>query len=115
MSKEVRRAVVVIYRSSPDSWFFAEVDGSCIYRFGPFESERIVNDVLPVIYPTNLLRETITAMIDCDDATLLRTAQGIGCLPPPSPRGVGKAHAPATHSDSSWQTFFSRRIQVWMA
>ncbi|MGE8450624.1 MAG: hypothetical protein ACN6OP_08450 [Pseudomonadales bacterium] len=116
MAKEVPRAVVVIYRSSPAGWFFAEMSGGCIYRFGPFASERIVNEILPVIYPADLPRETIAAISDCDDATLLRTAQGKVCLPPSSPNGIEQARTRASaFSASSWRALFSRRIQGWMA
>ncbi|MGO4808633.1 hypothetical protein AB4156_03390 [Cupriavidus sp. 2MCAB6] len=116
MSKEVCRAVVVVYRSSPASWFFAEVDGNDIYRFGPFESERIVSEILPVIYPADLQRETITAMIDCDDATLLCAARGNIAPPPPGPRANEKPQAQASVSSGSvWRAFFSRHIQGRMA
>lgn len=110
------RSVVVIYQSSPASWFFAEVDGGCIYRFGPFASEKIVNEILPVIYPADLLRETIAAMIDCDDGTLLRRAQGKVCLPPSGANGIEQARTRASASSASfWRVLLSRRIQGWMA
>ncbi|MDW3687146.1 hypothetical protein RA280_36505 [Cupriavidus sp. CV2] len=116
MSKEARRTVVVVYRSHPKNWFFAEVDGGCIDRFGPFESEKIVNDILLVIYPAGLPRETLTAMMDCDDGTLLRTAQGVACPPPPGSRPIELAQTQSFFSaGASWRALFSRCIQGWMA
>ncbi|MGO4155053.1 hypothetical protein [Cupriavidus sp. YAF13] len=115
MSKEAHRTVVVIYRSHPQHWFFAEVDGGCTYRFGPFESEKIVNDILLVIYPAGIPRETLTAMTDCDDDTLLRTAQGVACPPLPSPCLTEPAQMQsACSAGASWRVLISRRIQGWI-
>ena len=115
MPKEARRTVVVIYRSHPKQWFFAEVDGGCTYRFGPFESEKFVNDILLVIHPAGIPRETLTAMLDCDDDTLLRTAQGVARPPPPGPWPIEPEQIQSAFSaGASWRVLFIRRIQGWI-
>jgi hypothetical protein len=108
MSTDYPSPVIVIYHCNVRDWYFAEVDPEAsIYRFGPFESEIAIHDVLAVIYLDTPHLEIIDAPGEYDDATILRTATGR--CPAPS-----ILHRPAeqggTGTAISWWTLcFNRR------
>ncbi|MCY1353326.1 hypothetical protein D9M69_396640 [compost metagenome] len=108
MSTDCPSTIIVIYHCSPRDWYFAEVNPEAsIYRFGPFDSEHAVHEVLAVIYLDTPHLEVIDAPGDYDDVTILRTAiEGCAALP--------IRHRPAEQagqeSPTSWWTlFFNRR------
>ncbi|WP_349606640.1 hypothetical protein [Cupriavidus sp. DF5525] len=107
MPADYPTTVIVIYHGSPSNWYFAEVDpAGCICRFGPFGSEQAVHEILPVIYPADLPRETFDAPADCDDVTLLRAARGAKDAPLVSLCPTGDAGSGT--SSSWWKLFFGR-------
>ncbi|WP_152548484.1 hypothetical protein [Cupriavidus sp. SK-4] len=107
MPTDYPTTVIVIFHDSPRNWYFAEVDPTaCICRLGPFDSENAIHEVLSVIYPADLPRETIDAPGDYDDVTILRTAKKAvdALLVSPCPSGeVG-----AGTSTRWWRLFFAR-------
>lgn len=42
---------VILFPTSNGGWCFAEVDGASVYRFGPFDSRRIVDELISVLFP----------------------------------------------------------------
>ncbi|MGO4306950.1 hypothetical protein [Cupriavidus sp. RAF12] len=100
-------STIIVYQCSHGEWCFAEVDpAACIYRFGPFDSEKAIHEILSVIYPDDPHRLTIEAPADYDDATILRTATRAGAAPPGSP--CPTVQGGSGTSTSWWKLFFSR-------
>ncbi|CAG2144027.1 hypothetical protein LMG31506_02958 [Cupriavidus yeoncheonensis] len=82
MSDDCPGTIIVTYHCSPRDWYFAEVDPEAgICRFGPFDSEHAVHEVLAVIYIDTPHLEVIDALADYDDVTIWRTATGASAAP----------------------------------
>ncbi|CAN7765231.1 hypothetical protein D9M68_769630 [compost metagenome] len=109
MSTDSPTTVIVIYHGSPGNWYFAEVDPTAyIYRLGPFDSENAIREILSVIYPADLARETIDAPGDYDDVTIRRTAKGAIDAPLVSACPTGEVGAGT--STSWWRLLLSRHV-----
>jgi len=107
MPTDYPTTVIVIYHGSPRNWYFAEVDPTaCICRLGPFDSENAIYEILSVIYPADLPRETIDAPGDYDDVTILRTARAAVDVSFVSPCPTGDVGAGT--STSWWRLLFGR-------
>ncbi|WP_439668965.1 hypothetical protein [Cupriavidus necator] len=107
MPTDYPTTVIVIFHDNPRNWYFAEVDPTtCICRLGPFDSENAIHEILSVIYPADLPRETIDAPGDYDDVTILRTAKKAVDAPLVSPCPTGEAGAGT--STSWWRLLFGR-------
>lgn len=48
MQAQNRGHSVIIHSDTIAGWHFAEVDGNAVYRFGPFESHKIVLELVAV-------------------------------------------------------------------
>ncbi|HVI88128.1 MAG TPA: hypothetical protein VM659_07490 [Dongiaceae bacterium] len=83
MQSGIPGIAVVTYRTTPSSWFFAEVDRAWIYRFGPFASAQALDDVLAVIYATLPQRAALALVGECDDAGGLLAAATLAAPAPP--------------------------------
>lgn len=106
MSTDYPSTIIVIYHCSVRDWYFAEVDPEAsIYRFGPFDSEIAIHDVLTVIYLDTPQLEIIDAPGEYDDATILRTAR---CAAPPILHGPAEQGGQGT-AISWWTLRFNRR------
>lgn len=76
MSDDYKSTIIVTYHCRPRDWYFAEVDPEAgICRFGPFDSENTVHEVLSVIYLDSPHLEVIGAPGDYDDVSIWRTAK----------------------------------------
>lgn len=83
---------------------------TCVYRFGPLESENATHEILSVLYPADLPRETIHPSGDYDDVAIQRLVNGAidAAIASTCPRGeVG-----AATSASWWRFFFSWQAQA---
>ena len=62
---------VIVYPDMIGGWYFAEIDGKAIYRFGPFESHKIVTDLMPVLFPEVPVLEVVDPSASNDDVALM--------------------------------------------
>lgn len=98
MQSGIPGIAVVTYRTAPSSWFFAELDGTSIFRFGPFASAKSLDDVLAVIYATPPQRAAIAPVGECDDASVLLAAATLAAPSPPGDGGAPGATASWWHA-----------------
>ncbi|MCM3609477.1 hypothetical protein M4D49_28785 [Cupriavidus pauculus] len=66
---------VIVFPDLTGGWYFVEVDGDAIYRFGPFDSYVIVSDLLQVLFsevPTLKILEPV----ELDDNALMILGNG---------------------------------------
>ncbi|WP_454731976.1 MULTISPECIES: hypothetical protein [Cupriavidus] len=105
MQSKVPSIAVVTYCTAPSSWFFAEVDGTWIYRFGPFSSAKALNDVLTVIYTTPPQRAAIELVGECDDVVVMIAAAALAGPLPPDRR------MPASAAAMTWWRALLRRVR----
>ncbi|MGO4332581.1 hypothetical protein AB4Z48_38315 [Cupriavidus sp. 2TAF22] len=103
MQSGISGIAVVTYRTAPSSWFFAEVDGTWIYRFGPFSSAKALDDVLTVIYATPPQRAAIAPVGECDDAVVLLAAAALAAPSPP-----GRRMPASAGTVTGWRTLLHR-------
>ncbi|WP_183036487.1 hypothetical protein [Cupriavidus sp. UME77] len=65
--------MVVFYPLDTGKWVFAEVIGPSVIHFGPFESKKVVQELLSDMYPETPSVELSTqrAMLDDDAVSIL--------------------------------------------
>lgn len=67
------RTLVVFYPLATGKWVFAELNGSSVIHFGPFDSRKVVEELLLNMYPETPSVELSTqrAMLDDDAVSIL--------------------------------------------
>ncbi|AGW94585.1 hypothetical protein N234_31555 [Ralstonia pickettii DTP0602] len=43
--------IVILFPGTNGGWYFAEIDGASVCRFGPFESHQAVEELVSVLFP----------------------------------------------------------------
>lgn len=61
-------------------WHLAEIEGKCVYRFGPFESHKLIKESMPVRFPEVPVPEVAGPSVSANDDALmiLRNAERVG-------------------------------------
>ncbi|MGO4762078.1 hypothetical protein AB4120_06010 [Cupriavidus sp. 2KB_3] len=62
---------VIVFPDLVGGWYFVEIDGNAVYRFGPFESYKIVSDLVPVLFPEIPKLEILEPTEFDDDALMI--------------------------------------------
>ncbi|MWL91295.1 hypothetical protein [Cupriavidus sp. SW-Y-13] len=62
---------VIVFPDLLGGWYFVEIDGKAVYRFGPFESYKIVSDLVPVLFPEVPKLEILEPTEFDDDALMI--------------------------------------------
>ncbi|MDF3887280.1 hypothetical protein [Cupriavidus basilensis] len=62
---------VIVYSDMIGGWYFAEIDGKTVYRFGPLESHKLVRELVVVIFPEIPLLELVEPSVPLDDSALM--------------------------------------------
>ncbi|HVI88117.1 MAG TPA: hypothetical protein VM659_07435 [Dongiaceae bacterium] len=62
---------VIVYPDLAGGWYFAEIDGKAVYRFGPFDSRKIVKELIPVLFPELPVLEMADSPARGDDEALM--------------------------------------------
>lgn len=70
MQAQSKSHTVIVYPDTLGGWYFAELDGKFIYRFGPFE-HKIVKELIPVLFPELPVLELVDPSTPKDDAALM--------------------------------------------
>jgi len=75
MQAKIEGHSVIVFPDLTGGWYFVEVDGDAIYRFGPFDSYEIVSDLLPVLFP-EVPTLKILEPVELDDNALMILGNG---------------------------------------
>ncbi|WP_454731836.1 MULTISPECIES: hypothetical protein [Cupriavidus] len=76
MQAQSKTQSVVLYSDTAGGWHFAEIDGKNVYRFGPFDSRKIVEDLIPVLFPELPVLDFPSPLTSADDETIMVLANG---------------------------------------
>ncbi|MDW3684197.1 hypothetical protein RA280_21065 [Cupriavidus sp. CV2] len=67
---------VIVYPDMIGGWYFAEVNGKAVYRFGPFESHKVVRELVVVLFPKIPVLELVERSPEMDDSALMILGNG---------------------------------------
>ncbi|MGO4307605.1 hypothetical protein [Cupriavidus sp. RAF12] len=62
---------VIVHSDSLGGWYFTEMDGNASYRFGPFASLKLVNELVPVLFPGIPVLDRLGPSSVVDDASTM--------------------------------------------
>ena len=62
---------VIVYPDMIGGWYFAEIDGRAVYRFGPFESHKLLGELVGILFPDIPVLELAEPSSPMDDSTLM--------------------------------------------
>ncbi|CAG2126887.1 hypothetical protein LMG31506_00222 [Cupriavidus yeoncheonensis] len=80
MKVQDTRHSVILFPASACGWCFAEVDGASVYRFGPFDSRQIVEELVSILFP-DVPRVELTDSSDLLDDSALMTRGNAELMP----------------------------------
>ncbi|WER46671.1 hypothetical protein CupriaWKF_03565 [Cupriavidus sp. WKF15] len=62
---------VILFPALNGGWCFAEVDGASVYRFGPFDSHQVADELVSVLFPEVPRIELSDSSEVLDDSALM--------------------------------------------
>ncbi|MHA7682950.1 hypothetical protein [Cupriavidus sp. PET2-C1] len=67
---------VIVYPDMIGGWYFAEIDRKAVNRFGPFESHKLVRELVEVLFPEIPVLELVEPSPEMDDSALMILGNG---------------------------------------
>ncbi|MGE8450620.1 MAG: hypothetical protein ACN6OP_08430 [Pseudomonadales bacterium] len=71
MQAQINGHSVIVYPDMLRGWYFAEIDGKAVYRFGPFESHKLVKELVVLLFPQIPVLELVEPSAPMDDSALM--------------------------------------------
>lgn len=76
MQAQANSHSVIVYPDMVGGWYFAEIDRKAVYRFGPFQSHKLVRELVVVLFPEIPVLELVEPSPEMDDSALMILGNG---------------------------------------
>ncbi|MGO4156230.1 hypothetical protein [Cupriavidus sp. YAF13] len=76
MQAQANGRSVIVYPDMIGGWYFSEIDRKAVYRFGPFESHKLVTELVGVLFPEIPALELVEPSSEMDDSALMILGNG---------------------------------------